>query len=139
MTRRRTLEHTAEAEVRELLLGRRVVRAVTTEAGYDQHRVWRDATGVLKLDDGTTLTVYPNSGCGGCPAGNYALTHLAKVDNVITSVTFDAEESAKGGTTYRVFVYAGHETINAVELLKVEGDDGNGHYGTGYSLVVSAP
>ena len=36
-------------------------------------------------------------------------------------------------TSYKIFVYAEDKKIKAVQ---VDGDDGNGYYGTGYSIMV---
>lgn len=115
-------------DIRELLVGRSVTKV------SEDH---------LKLDDGTLLRVIPNEGCGGCTSGWYQLAHLEGTENVITSVEFDVTpvKVTEGDYSweqqaYRIFVFAGHDKIN---LLSVEGDDGNGYYGTGYSLVVRRP
>jgi len=38
--------------------------------------------------------------------------------------------------TYRIYVFADADEVNAVQI---DGDDGNGYYGTGYELVVIPP
>lgn len=122
--------------------------------GYDQnevdrirtlllgHRIAKIADDHLQLDDGTVIKIVANSGCGGCPSGNYDLTELNGCDNVVTAVDF--VEGVGGNTgdpwgnvsVYSVFVIAEDRRIN---LYTVEGDDGNGYYGTGYELLVRFP
>jgi hypothetical protein len=108
------------------------------------HSVQKVADDHLMLDDGRLLRVVPNDGGCSCGAGDYDLTVLNRVDNVITKVEFDykptgAEYGEERGASlfsegyYRIFVFAGDEKIN---LLQVDGDDGNGYYGSGFSLLV---
>lgn len=119
------VHHFEEDAIEQLLLGRTVTQVA------DDH---------LLLDDGTLLKVVPNEGCS-CSSGNYDLTHLSSVENIITKVEFDYEPTSDDDETgwtgedghYRIFVFAGDQRIN---LLQVDGTDGNGYYGTGYSLVV---
>jgi hypothetical protein len=120
------IQHDEEQRVRELLLGRRVVR------------VERDDTagGRFLLDDLTVVDVYPNEGCSGCGSGWFEMTHLAEVDNVITDVRLEETDDDCGNQAYRVFVVADATEIN---LLAVEGDEGSGCYGAGYTLHVLAP
>lgn len=130
-----TLDQDDETKIQELLLGRRIVSA---EAGCFPlpDDVWGDAaTGKLTLDDGTVVYVAPNQGGCACDAGDYELEHLASVDNVITDVRLAREngDSWDDPTSYRIYVVADAVEINAVQ---VDGDDGNGYYGTGYELFV---
>lgn len=113
--------------IRDLFLGHSVEKVT------DDH---------LRLDDGTLLRVVPNSGGCSCGAGDYELADLNGCPNVITKVevvtedTGPVDEDGWAGEdphTYRVFVYAENQRVN---LLTVEGDDGNGYYGTGYSILV---
>jgi len=115
------LKESDESDIRELLMGRRVLKVDVKPDGWG---------GKLTLDDGREVEVVPNMGCGGCMNGNYYITSLERVDNIITRVDFEEE----GIEAYRIFVLAGDERIN---LLSVEGDD-NGYYGTGYELVVTS-
>jgi hypothetical protein len=93
----------------------------------------------LRLDDGTELRVVPNQGCGGCSAGWYELKALNGCDNAITRAEV-VEEQVVGEAEwdeerrYTLFVYADNQKIN---LATVEGDDGNGYYGTGFEIVVT--
>lgn len=122
----RLLRYTDTADIESLLVGRRVV-AVEPPPHIDEWAENRNA--VLTLDDGTTVTVHPNEGCGGCTEGRYSITNLAAVDNVITSVRAVEETDAR----FQIFVVADATEIN---LLTVEGHD-NGYYGVGYTLTVS--
>lgn len=137
------ITHDDEPATRDLLVGRRIIKAETGEfeipvlPDYTYHM---KAAGRLTLDDGTTVLVAPNEGCGGCDAGFYELEHLATVDNAITDVRVATEgESDEYGTfsgSYRVYVMADAVEINAIQ---VDGNDGNGYYGTGYELFVVPP
>lgn len=123
-----TLMHYDHAHIRELLMGRRV-RVV----GNDR----------LVLDNGIALRIVPNEGCGGCSNGAYDIESLNGCDNAITSVevTDDDLDGVDGrgheneARRYSVFVFADNQRIN---LIEVEGTDGNGCYGTGFRIVVEA-
>lgn len=117
------LGHSDEKQIRALLLGRRVV-----EVDGDH----------MRLDNGTIIKVVPNEGGCSCGAGDYELKHLGLVDNAITKVEFDrvdnsGEDDWGWDSMYRIFVFADNQRIN---LLTIEGDDGNGYYGTGFELLV---
>jgi len=121
-------ENSSDADFAAVLVGRTVTKA-------SERR--------LELDDGTILDVVPNWGCGGCPSGGYEITALNGCDNVITSVRLadDAYPSQTYGGpddahTYTLFVFADAQQVT---LLEVDGDDGNGYYGTGFTVTVSAP
>lgn len=122
MYKDRTLCECNEKEIEELLLGHKV-----TADDYDK----------LILDNGVVLQIYPNIGCGGCESGNYYLQHISSVNNAITNVEFVEEfEDDCYYEHYRIFVIAdGIKT----ELLDVYGTDGNGYYGTGYTIDVYIP
>ena len=125
-----------EKGIRNLLIGRRIVKA---ERGEWKQEHWYDpATGKLTLDDSTIIFVRPNIGGCICGAGDYELEHLATVDNAITDVRLATEQngSYEESKSYRIYVIADAVEINAVQI---DGDDGNGYYGTGYELLVSAP
>jgi hypothetical protein len=112
--------HTDTVEIRRLLIGRKVTKVADDK---------------LLLDDGIELTFYGNSGCPGCGNGDYDLTQLNDIDNVITNVVFADQPDDVDGQ-YAIFVYAGHGAIN---LATFEGGDGNGYYGTGYYINVKRP
>lgn len=120
------LDETNEREIVELLLGRTV-----TKVADDQ----------LLLDDGTMLTLAGNEGGCSCGAGDYELTELNGCDNIITKVELendpDGDDYARDAQgVYRIFVFADNQRIN---LATFEGSDGNGYYGTGYSITVTRP
>ena len=117
------LDECDEKEIKELLIGRKV-------------KVEGDN---LILDNGIILEVITNEGCGGCSNGWYSITKLNEVDNAITDVQFicdDIEPNEKNDysdTSYKIFVFCEDTRIN---LLQVDGSDGNGYYGTGYTITV---
>lgn len=130
MYKDKTLCECDEKEIKELLLGHKIV------ANEDND--------TLILDNGVHLLIYPNEGCDACPSGNYFVKHIESVNNAITNVEFvnDREDSdyedydEEYYQHYRIFVIAdGMKT----ELLDVYGTDGNGYYGTGYTIDVYIP
>ena len=123
MYKDRTLCECNEKEIEELLLGHKV-----TVDNYDN----------LVLDNGVVLQINPNIGCGGCESGNYYLEHISSVNNAITNVEFveEYDDDEYPCKHYRIFVIADGVTT---ELLDVYGTDGNGYYGTGYTIDVYIP
>lgn len=122
MHKDRTLCECNEKEIEELLLGHKV-----TVDDYDN----------LVLDNGVVLQINPNIGCGACESGNYYLEHISSVNNAITNVEFVEEfEDDCYYEHYKIFVIADGMTT---ELLDVYGTDGNGYYGTGYTIDVYIP
>jgi hypothetical protein len=110
------------SEIKELLLGRKAVKV---------------AEDTLTLDNGITLRFTGHEGGCSCGAGDYDLTELNGVDNIITNVEFfddPADDYGSGSGYYKIFVFADNEKIN---LATFEGSDGNGYYGTGYSIIAS--
>lgn len=124
----KTVEHYDEKDISDMLIGHKVVDV--------------DGWNTLVLDNGMKLLVEPNEGCGGCESGRYSIEHIASCNNVITNVEFDCydEENKRSYYTncthYKIFVIA--DGIRT-ELLDVYGTDGNGYYGTGYSIDVYVP
>lgn len=94
-------------------------------------------TNTIRLDNGMLLKLTGNDGGCSCGSGDYELTELNGVDNVITSVEFedspDGDDNPEGTGHYRIFVFADNVKVN---LATFEGSDGNGYYGTGYSIEV---
>lgn len=121
----KTYDECDEDEIKKLLLYRKVEKISENE---------------LLLDNGLVLEIEANEGCGGCSAGWYELTELNGCDNAITNVEFDCDtEKDKEGyeyTSYKIFVLAIDKRF---KLLQVDGDDGNGYYGTGYRITVKLP
>ncbi len=131
----RRLDETDETETRTLLVGRRIVAA---ERGhFDTPSPYYQAEGRLTLDDGTQVLVVPNTGGCSCSAGDYELGHLATVDNVVTSVRLACETTGgdefEPDQSYRIYVIADAVEVN---VMTIDGNDGNGYYGTGYELFV---
>lgn len=118
-----TYDETDKPQIENLLIGRKLVKV---------------SEDTLVLDDGRRLRFVGNEGGCSCGAGDYDLTELNGVDNVITKVEFvdspDDEYREEGGH-YRIFVFADNQQIN---LATFEGSDGNGYYGTGYQIHVAA-
>ena len=115
------LDYYEEDKIRSLLLYRKIIKVEND---------------TLYLDNGIELEIWPNTGCGGCYAGWYHLVELNECDNAITNVEFycDADTAdSDDATSYKIFVYAENKKI---KLLQVDGDDGNGYYGSGYSIIV---
>ena len=122
MHKDKTLCEQNEKEIEELLLG---------------HKVTADYYDKLILDNGVVLQINPNIGCGACESGNYYLEHISSVNNAITNVEFVEEfEDDCYYEHYKIFVIADGMTT---ELLDVYGTDGNGYYGTGYTIDVYIP
>ena len=133
MRKDKTLCESNENEIKKLLIGHKIVADENNDA--------------LILDNGVLLQINPNEGCGGCESGNYYLQHIESVNNAITNVEFvndyedyygyyDNECYKDYYQHYRIFVIAdGIKT----ELLDVYGTDGNGYYGTGYTIDVYIP
>ena len=116
----RVLEEYNEKEIKELLIGRKV----------------KVKGNKLILDNGIELEIVANEGCGGCSNGWYSITKLNEVDNAITDVEFVCDNETEDGgddTSYKIFVFCEDTRI---KLLQVDGSDGNGYYGTGYSIYV---
>lgn len=145
-------EHMPEVErLRELLVGKRVVKAEIRDEGPEDEYGYRDRgpTGFLTLDDRTVLRLWGNDGGCACSAGCYPLTSLNTVENAITNVQIEAQPDGddvacptcgkdycydhENEGYYRIFVFAQDERF---PLASFEGSDGNGYYGTGWWLSV---
>jgi hypothetical protein len=117
-----TIGHYQEDKIKNLFIGRKVVKAEGSE---------------LTLDDGTVLQVIPNDGGCSCGAGDYYLDNISKFDNVITNVEVKAvpysDSEWDSGYTYQLFVYSGGISTSVADI---KGDDGNGYYGTGFEIYV---
>lgn len=109
-----------DAVIEEAMVGRKIVHADND---------------TLTLDDGTVLEIRGNEGCGGCPDGHYEVSEFLSKDNIpdniITSV--DLNSFGEQGEEYAIYVFAENTRINVATF---SGDDGNGCYGAGYSILV---
>lgn len=122
MSDRTLFDQTDEQAITDLLMGHSV-----TVTGSDR----------LRLDDGTELEIIPNQGGCVCSAGDYELTALNGIENIITRVELAVENPGEDqDTSYKIFVYAGDERVN---LASIDGSDGTGYYGTGYEIRVRRP
>lgn len=82
------------------------------------------------------MTIEANEGCSGCSNGWYGITELNDCNNVITNVELVCDNDCKDSedkTSYKIFVYVEDKHI---KLLQVDGNDGNGYYGKGYTIYV---
>ena len=117
------LYYNDEKEIVDLLMFRKIVEVKNEDT--------------LVLDNGVELEVIPNEGCGGCTSGGYGISELNMCDNAITNVEFQEVEYESRDSwqdySYRIFVIADNKRI---KILQVDGTDGNGYYGTGYSINV---
>lgn len=114
------------AELNAVFVGRTVVAV-----GEDQ----------LLLDDGTELRIVPNEGGAICGCGAYGISELNDCDNIITGAKIVKDDHLPerhddNQHVYQLFVFSGHKKIN---LLTVGGADGNGMYGTGFTIYVNPP
>ena len=116
------VDYYEEKRIKDLLLYRKIIKVEND---------------TLYLDNGVELEVCPNEGCGGCYAGWYHLVELNECDNAITDVELCRDYIDSTDTyddiSYKIFVYAENKKI---KVLQVDGSDGNGYYGSGYSIVV---
>ena len=96
----------------------------------------------ITLDNGTTLTMEANEGCGGCANGWYHITRAyyrgnrcARIMNARVEYTCNENNIKDGWEKYTIFVMIdGNET--QLPLITAQGDDGPGGYGTGFTLTV---
>lgn len=90
---------------------------------------------VLVLDNGKRLFIDGNWGCSGCGSGNYYVRHLSTCNNAITNVEFNVKADDSDGYYQSYLIYVIADGVQTT-LLDVYGSDGNGWYGTGYSIKV---
>ena len=121
--------------LRNTLIGRSVATVQLDRSLPAEDRGWLQPEGKVVLNDGTELILGGNEGGCSCGAGDYELVRLNDMPiNGITNVEVDVEETGEyGEATYRIFVLAQDERF---ELAAFDGDDGNGHYGTGFWFTI---
>ena len=127
-------DSTAE-EYTKILRGRYVTDIALTDMDDEGYAL----TATLTLDNGTTLTVEANEGCGGCANGWYWLEETYKRGNsrariMSAHVGYDEDDEA-ALSVYTIFVMVDGNP-SQLPLTTVRGDDGNGYYGTGFTLTV---
>lgn len=95
---------------------------------------------VITLDNGTELRIWGNDGCMSCSSGSYWLEQVFKRGNSkarIMSAYVDCDEDDKDpSTVYTIFVMVDGNPHH-LPLATVRGDDGNGYYGTGFTLTAT--
>lgn len=119
--------------ITDLIVGRRIVTAARDDSDH----------GTITLDDGTRLQFESGEGGCSCGAGDYDLEFFIGQDelpdNIITAVHFEDSpdgDDEDGDGTYKVFVVAEDRRLRVAEF---EGSDGNGYYGTGYTIKIKRP
>lgn len=125
-------------EYTKILRGRYVTNITLTDMDNDGYAL----TTTLTLDNGTTLTVEANEGCGDCANGWYHITRAlvrgnrcARIMNTHVEYTRNENDIKDGWEKYTIFAMIdGNET--QLPLLTAQGDDDPGAYGTGFTLTV---
>lgn len=114
-------------ELNELLVGKSI------------SSVDKDA-GILKLSDGTVLTIVPNHGEGYQGEGDFFIHKLCSVEGMIVAVEVSTghDSTLPPGLTevYELSVYAAGNTARQL-LVSVIGDSGEGYDGSGFTVLVS--
>ena len=133
-----------DADLTDVFVGHKIVAVempVARPEGFGWPFSGTDPVGLLTLDDGTKVYACGNEGGCACSAGDYELTKLAAVDNIITAVKVIAQPDSDSWSgrgpyepgRYSIFVVAEAQELTIAEF---EGSDGNGYYGTGFRLAV---
>lgn len=96
--------------------------------------------GTITLDDGTELDIHGNEGCGGCESGWYWLENVYKQGSqrarIMSAYVAYGEDGEDAPSVYTLFVMVdGNPT--QLPLATVRGDNGNGYYGTGFTLTAT--
>lgn len=98
---------------------------------------------IIALDDGTELHIYGNEGCGGCSSGWYWLeetfkqgTRKARIMSAYVAYGEDRTEDEPARSVYTIFVMVDGNP-HQLPLATIRGDDGNGYYGTGFTLTAT--
>lgn len=96
--------------------------------------------GTITLDDGTELYIHGNEGCGGCESGWYWLEKVYKQGSrqarIMSAYVAYGEDDEDAPSVCTLFVMVdGNPT--QLPLATVRGDNGNGYYGTGFTLTAT--
>lgn len=98
---------------------------------------------IITLDDGTELHIYGNEGCGGCSSGWYWLeetfkqgTRKARIMSAYVAYSEDKSEDEPARSIYTIFVLVDGNP-SQLPLATIRGNDGNGYYGTGFTLTAT--
>lgn len=96
--------------------------------------------GIITLDNGTELYIHGNDGCGGCESGWYWLEQVYKQGSrrarIMSAYVGYDEDDKEAPSVYTIFVMVdGNPT--QLPLATVRGSDGNGYYGTGFTLTAT--
>lgn len=98
---------------------------------------------IITLDDGTELHIYGNEGCGGCSSGWYWLEETfkrgnrkARIMSAYVAYSEDKSEDEPARSVYTIFVLVDGNP-SQLPLATVRGTDGNGYYGTGFTLTAT--
>lgn len=95
---------------------------------------------VITLDNGIELHIWGNDGCMNCANGSYWLEQVFKRGSSkarIMSAYVDCDEDdGNPSTVYTIFVIVDGNPHH-LPLATVRGDDGNGYYGTGFTLTAT--
>ena len=127
MSKMQRIGYNDHDEIRDLLMW----RTVTVDWANEQ----------LVLDNGVRLKIKPNIGGCSCGAGDYVLEKLDGTTSAITNVQVaeqvDDVKRYEPDRTYAVHVLTEDKQMKT--LWEVQGNDGNGYYGTGYWIEVHVP
>lgn len=97
--------------------------------------------GIITLDDGTELYIHGNDGCGSCESGWYWLENVYKQGSrrarIMSAYVAYGEDDEDAPSVYTLFVMV-DENPTQLPLATVRGDNGNGYYGTGFTLTATA-
>lgn len=125
------IHHADSKAISALFVGRKIVATDLAER-------------TMTLDNGVKLRIRPNEGSE-FSGGDYFLDSICDFEHAITSVKVESKETAdyKRSTQYTLFVYANGVAVGNAAKKKVKGkvavvsgDDGNGYYGSGFSIEV---
>lgn len=96
----------------------------------------------MTLDDGTRLEFEGNMGCS-CGSGQYDITSMfqrgtptARIMSAEVEVNEADESDEYSNLVYTLFVIVEDERLPLVEC---QGNDGNGYYGSGFTVRVTLP